>query len=69
MKLSLRREYALQARPVLGLNYGQPVVLIQTIYNRQNIPTRYLELNLIDLQSGGFVEPGADYGRFNCAVQ
>src|ERR1017187_4060974 len=56
MKLSLRGEYALRAMLVLGLNYGQPVVRIQTISDQQNIPKRFLEQILNDLKSGGFVQ-------------
>jgi len=55
MKLSLRGEYALRALVVLGLNYDQPVVRIQTIYEHQNIPKRFLEQILNELKSGGFV--------------
>ncbi len=56
MKLSLRGEYALRAMLVLGLNYEQPVVRIQTISDQQNIPKRFLEQILNDLKSGGFVQ-------------
>ena len=56
MKLSLRGEYALRAILVLGLNYEQPVVRIQTISDQQNIPKRFLEQILNDLKSGGFVQ-------------
>jgi len=55
MKLSLRGEYALRALVVLGLNYDQPVVRIQTISEHQNIPKRFLEQILNELKSGGFV--------------
>ena len=54
MKLSLRGEYALRAMLVLGLNYEQPVVRIQTISDQQNIPKRFLEQILNDLKSAGF---------------
>ena len=37
MKLSVRGEYALRALLVLGLNYDQPVVRIQTISEQQNV--------------------------------
>jgi Rrf2 family protein len=56
MKLSLRGEYALRALLVLGLNYKQSVVRIQTISQRQNIPKRFLEQILNDLKSAGVVE-------------
>jgi Rrf2 family cysteine metabolism transcriptional repressor len=41
---------------VLGLNYEQPVVRIQTVSDQQNIPKRFLEQILNDLKSGGFVQ-------------
>ena len=56
MKLSLRGEYALRALLVLGLNYKQSVVRIQTIAQHQNIPKRFLEQILNDLKSAGVVE-------------
>ena len=56
MKLSLRGEYSLRALVVLGFNYGQEVVPIQTISRDQNIPKRFLKQILNDLKSGGFVE-------------
>lgn len=56
MKLSLRGEYALRALVVLGLNYGESVVRIQTISDQQNVPKRFLEQILNDLKSAGVVE-------------
>src|ERR1017187_7265908 len=56
MKLSVRGEYALRALLVLGLNYDQPVVRIQTISDQQNIPKRFLEQILNDLKSAGIVK-------------
>src|SRR5881396_1065221 len=56
MKLSLRGEYALRALLVLGLNYKQSVVRIQTVSQQQNIPKRFLEQILNDLKSAGVVE-------------
>src|SRR6266498_3361240 len=56
MKLSLRGEYALRALLVLGLNYKQSIVRIQTISQQQNIPKRFLEQILNDLKSAGVVE-------------
>src|SRR2546425_13190176 len=56
MKLSVRGEYALRALLVLGLNYGQSIVRIQTISQQQNIPKRFLEQILNDLKSAGVVE-------------
>jgi Rrf2 family transcriptional regulator, cysteine metabolism repressor len=55
MKLSVRGEYALRALLVLGLNYDQAVVRIQTISEQQNIPKRFLEQILNDLKSAGVV--------------
>src|SRR3954470_14118454 len=56
MKLSVRGEYALRALLVLGLNYDQQVVRIQTISEQQNIPKRFLEQILNDLKSAGLVQ-------------
>lgn len=56
MRLSLRGEYALRALLVLGLNYDQPRVRIQSISDQQNIPKRFLEQILNDLKSAGFVQ-------------
>src|SRR6266516_7308003 len=56
MKLSLRGEYALRALLVLGLNYEQGIVRIQTISEKQNIPKRFLEQILNDLKSAGMVQ-------------
>ena len=56
MRLSLRGEYAVRALLVLGLNYEQPVVRIQTISDQQNIPKRFLEQILNDLKSAGIVQ-------------
>lgn len=56
MKLSVRGEYALRALLVLGVNYDQSVVRIQTISDNQNIPKRFLEQILNDLKSAGVVE-------------
>src|SRR4051812_43569767 len=56
MKLSVRGEYALRALLVLGMNYDQSVVRIQTISDQQNIPKRFLEQILNDLKSAGVVQ-------------
>src|SRR5215831_2593846 len=56
MKLSVRGEYALRALLVLGLNYSESVVRIQTISEQQNIPKRFLEQILNELKSAGVVE-------------
>jgi Rrf2 family protein len=56
MKLSVRGEYALRALLVLGVNYDQSVVRIQTISEQQNIPKRFLEQILNDLKTAGVVE-------------
>lgn len=56
MKLSLRGEYALRALLVLGLEYGDNVVPIQTIARHQNIPKRFLEQILNDLRTAGVVQ-------------
>jgi Rrf2 family protein len=41
---------------VLGLNYDQQVVRIQTISDQQNIPKRFLEQILNDLKVAGVLE-------------
>jgi len=56
VKLTVRGEYALRALIVLGLNYDQSVVQIQTISKLQNIPKRFLEQILNELKSAGIVE-------------
>jgi Rrf2 family protein len=56
VKLSVRGEYALRALIVLGLNYEQPVVRIQTISRLQNIPKRFLEQILNELKAAGLVD-------------
>jgi Rrf2 family protein len=56
MRLSLRGEYALRALLILGLNYDQPLVRIQSISDQQNIPKRFLEQILNDLKSAGIVQ-------------
>ena len=56
MKLSVRGEYALRALIVLGLNYEQPVVPIQTIARLQNIPRKFLEQILNELRACGILE-------------
>ena len=56
MKLSLRGEYALRALVVLGMNYSEAVVRIQTISEQQKIPKRFLEQILNDLKSARVVE-------------
>ena len=56
MKLSLRGEYALRAMVELGLKYDDSVVRIRAISDAQNIPKRFLEQILNDLQSAGILE-------------
>ena len=56
MKLSQRGHYALRAVIVLGMNYSDSVVRIQTISAAQNIPKRFLEQILNDLKAAGVLE-------------
>jgi Rrf2 family protein len=56
VKLSQRGHYALRALIVLGLNYSDSVVRIQTISAAQNIPKRFLEQILNDLKAAGILE-------------
>ena len=46
----------MRALLVLGLNYDQPLVRIQSISDQQNIPKRFLEQILNDLKSAGIVQ-------------
>ena len=46
----------MRALLVLGLNYDQPLVRIQSISDQQKIPKRFLEQILNDLKSAGFVQ-------------
>lgn len=46
----------MRALIVLGLNYGDSVVRIQTISAAQNIPKRFLEQILNDLKAAGILE-------------
>ena len=41
---------------VLGQCYGENVVRVKTISEKQNIPKRFLDQILADLKAGGFVE-------------
>jgi Rrf2 family protein len=56
MKLSVRGEYALRALLVLGLQYGEGVVSIESVSRQQNIPKKFLEQILNDLKGLGAVE-------------
>lgn len=56
MKLSVRGEYALRALLVLGRNYSDEVVRLQTISEQQNIPRKFLEQILNELRVLGVVE-------------
>ncbi len=56
MKLSVRGEYAIRALLVLALHYGEEVIRIQDISQRQNIPKKFLEQILNDLKALGAVE-------------
>ena len=46
----------MRALVVLGLQYGEDVVRIQTISEQQNIPKRFLEQILNDLKTAGILE-------------
>ena len=46
----------MRALLVLGLNYDQGIVRIQTISEQQNIPKRFLEQIINDLKSAGIVK-------------
>lgn len=46
----------MRALVVLGMNYSDKVVRIQTISSAQNIPKRFLEQILNELKAGGILE-------------
>jgi Rrf2 family protein len=56
VKISQRGHYALRALVVLGMNYSEKVVRIQTISSAQNIPKRFLEQILNELKAAGILE-------------
>jgi Rrf2 family protein len=56
VKISQRGHYALRALVVLGMNYSDKVVRIQTISSAQNIPKRFLEQILNELKAAGILE-------------
>jgi len=64
MIISVKAEYALQAIFDLASQNGSEPVKIADIARRQKIPQKFLELILVGLKQGGFVESrrGAEGG-------
>jgi Rrf2 family protein len=56
MKLSRKGEYALRAMVVLADRYGEGLVQIQEIADREHLPKKFLEQILRDLSKAGLVE-------------
>lgn len=53
--MSKRCKYALKALVMLGKHYQQGNLLTQDIAEHENIPKKFLELILLDLKRGGYV--------------
>lgn len=56
MLISQKTRYALRSIVDLGINHGHGPRPIGVIASNQKIPTRFLEVILNELKSGGFVE-------------
>lgn len=56
MRISAKGEYAIKAMLDLALHYGQGLIPIQGIAERQAIPQRYLEQVLVLLKRAGFLQ-------------
>ena len=56
MRISAKGEYAIKAMLDLTLHYGQGLIPIQAIAERQAIPQRYLEQVLLLLKRAGFLQ-------------
>jgi len=54
--MSRRCKYALKALVRLGRQYGQGNLLTDDIARMENIPKKFLELILLDLKRGGYVQ-------------
>ena len=65
MKLSRKGEYALRAMIVLARHYGEGFLQIREIAERENIPRKFLEQILLELNRAGLLEgrrgPGGGY--------
>ena len=56
MKVTYKGDYALKTILELALHYGQGLMNISDLAERADIPIKFLELILLDLKRGGFVE-------------
>lgn len=56
MNLSQKCQYALRAVFELATRFGQGPVTVGDIADKQAIPPRFLELILVQLKQGGFIE-------------
>ena len=54
--MSKRCKYALKALVQLGRNYGEGNLVAEEIAAAGNIPKKFLELILLDLKRGGYVQ-------------
>ena len=54
--LSKKAKYGLKAMSALAREYGKGPLLIGDIAKRERIPMKFLELILLDLKKGGFVQ-------------
>jgi Rrf2 family protein len=54
--MSKKCKYALKALVRLGREYGQGNLLTDDIAHTENIPKKFLELILLDLKRGGYVQ-------------
>ena len=60
MKLSTRARYGLKALIDLGLHSANEAISLQSIAERQDISTSYLEQLMAMLKKAGLVETGVD---------
>jgi Rrf2 family protein len=54
--MSKKCKYALKALARLGKEYGKGNLLTEDIANSEHIPKKFLELILLDLKRGGYVQ-------------
>ena len=54
--MSKKCKYALKALVQLGKEYGKGNLLTEDIASSANVPKKFLELILLDLKRGGYVQ-------------
>ena len=54
--LSHKAKYALKALLVLAKEYGQGLILISAIADRETVPRKFLELILLELKNNGLLQ-------------